>query len=84
MTAIRITGLTSGVSVVDDAELVELAAGADVVRIADLLRRADVPDAATHCTAISDGGAYRASIPLPDIRSGGEPHCRTMPAARTG
>jgi len=71
MTAIRITGLSSGPQTIEDQDLVALANGADVVDVAAVLDAVEVPERTTHCTAISERGAYRASIPLDDIRRGG-------------
>lgn len=58
-------------SVVGDASAVAEAAVGTAVRVDDILARVTIADTATHCTVISQGGAYRASIPLPDLRAGG-------------
>lgn len=80
---IRVTGLVAGEadftaadldtlpSVVGDVGHVASGAVGTAVRVGDILDRAAVQDGATHCTVISQGGAYRASIPLQDLRSNG-------------
>lgn len=45
--------------------------GSVAVPVGALLDRVDLPADATHVTAVSDDGAYTASIPLDDARSGG-------------
>ena len=39
--------------------------------VAGLIDRAAPTASATHCTAVSDDGHYRASIPIDDLRSKG-------------
>lgn len=58
-------------SVVDDVARYAPGAIGRAVRVADILGSTRVGDDATHCTVIADGGAYRASIPLDDLRDGG-------------
>lgn len=43
----------------------------DAVAVAGLIDRAAPTASATHCTAVSDDGHYRASIPIDDLRSKG-------------
>ncbi len=57
--------------IVDDVTDVAPGATGRAVRIANILEVARPLDDATHCTVISDGGDYRASIPLADLASGG-------------
>ena len=58
-------------SVVSDAAAVATGSSDRAVGVADVLRHVDVAAAATHCTVISAGGDYRASIPLDSLRNGG-------------
>lgn len=80
---IRVTGLVTGEArfgaadfaefssaVADVATVAPGAAGA-AVRVGEILDRVTIGDGATHCTVISQGGAYRASIPLDDLRASG-------------
>jgi DMSO/TMAO reductase YedYZ molybdopterin-dependent catalytic subunit len=41
------------------------------VAVADIVDRVRPTNAATHCTVVSSLDGYRASIPIPQIRSGG-------------
>ena len=66
-----IDDLAALASLVDDAGTVAAGAVGVAVRMDDVLATATVHPDATHCTVISQGGAYRASIPLPVLRSGG-------------
>ncbi len=56
---------------VDDVAREAPGATGRAVRVADLIAAAAPTAAATHCTVISTGGGYRASIPLPDLVAGG-------------
>jgi DMSO/TMAO reductase YedYZ molybdopterin-dependent catalytic subunit len=97
---IRVTGLVTAderfaaadlatfSSVVTDVASVAPGAAGAAVRVGELLDRVTVDDGATHCTVISQGGAYRASIPLDDLRTGGwlafAEEGRTLPDHRGG
>ena len=54
-------------------EAADVASGfdGDAVAVAGLIDRAAPTASATHCTAVSDDGHYRASIPIDDLRSKG-------------
>lgn len=56
---------------VDDVAREAPGATGRAVRVADLIAAATPTAAATHCTVISSGGGYRASIPLPELVEGG-------------
>ena len=58
-------------SVVADAASVAAGAVGTAVRVGEILDQVTVEHGATHCTVISQGGAYRASIPLDDLREDG-------------
>jgi DMSO/TMAO reductase YedYZ molybdopterin-dependent catalytic subunit len=58
-------------SVVDDAATVAEGASGRAVRIAEVIEAAAPTASATHCTVVGDAGAYRASIPLATLLTGG-------------
>ncbi|HSF84309.1 MAG TPA: molybdopterin-dependent oxidoreductase [Acidimicrobiia bacterium] len=58
-------------SKVDDVTTQAPGATGRAVRIADVIATARPNEEATHCTVVSAGGDYRASIPLPDLLAGG-------------
>jgi len=71
VTAIRLVGTAGDVSLIDDDELLTLAAPDGMVAISAILGAIDRLGPATHCTAISENGAYRACIPLENVHTGG-------------
>ncbi len=81
MIGLRLTGLAEGTvewedldavngRVDDAAEAAEGAVGA-AVPVASLLAGIPLDAAATHCSVVSRDGAYRASLPIDDLRNGG-------------
>ena len=80
---IQVTGLVTGEaqfaagdlatfsSTVADVATVAAGAVGTAVRVGEILDRVTIGHGATHCTVISQGGAYRASIPLEDLRATG-------------
>lgn len=72
------------------ADVTSVAPGAvgRAVRVASLLALAEPAPEATHCTVISAGGDYRASIPLEELAAGGwlafERDGAPLPAANGG
>ena len=81
MSGLRITGLANGTvewaeldgldgGVVDAAEVAEGAVGA-AVPVSSVLAGIPLDPAATHCSVVSRDGAYKASIPIDDLRNGG-------------
>lgn len=70
-TAMTASDLAALPSVVANVSAVADGARGRAVRVAEVLDRARVDATATHCTVISEGGGYRAAIPLPTLLAGG-------------
>ncbi len=80
---IRVTGRVQTPRVLDVADLAaveQAGTGGDApnntpsdrtVGMRTVIELCQPDDAATHCTVMSSGGAYRASIPLGDLAAGG-------------
>lgn len=71
MTGLRITGIDGAVRTLAEADLAELAGDDGAVPVAEVVAAAGGSPAATHCTAISRDGSYRASVPMHAMLAGG-------------
>ncbi len=68
---LRAADLAALPSVIPEVSSIAAGASGTAVRVDDILARVAIDPAASHCTVISQGGAYRASIPLTELRNGG-------------
>ncbi len=70
-TSLETADLEDAAGRIDDVAVVAPGFSGSAAPMAVILDRASPWDGATHCTVMSDDGHYRASIPLPDLRSNG-------------